>query len=88
MESDDLSSLVHRLHIWARDDLDGIATIRPETNGIGGFALSHWRHYRDNVGLGTDTFMPTDLFCTRLRQWQGCGVRQKEKGADVLADYL
>ena len=79
MESDDLSSLVHRLHIWARDDLDGIATIRPETNGIGGFALSHWRHYRDNVGLGTDTFMPTDLFCTRLRQWQGWEYAKKKK---------
>ena len=78
MESDDLSSLVHRLHIWARDDLDGIATIRPETNGIGGFALSHWQHYRDNVGLGADTFMPTDLFCTRLRQWQGWEYARKK----------
>jgi len=79
MESHNLSSLIHRLHIWARDDLDGIATIRPETNGIGGFALSHWRHYRDNVGLGSDTFMPTELFYTRLRQWQGWEYTKKKK---------
>jgi hypothetical protein len=79
MESDDLSSLLHRLHIWARDDLDGIATIRPETNGIGGFALSHWRHYRDKVGLGFDAFMPTEVFAIKLRQWQGREYAQKKK---------
>jgi hypothetical protein len=79
MESDDVSSLVHRLHIWARDDLDGIATIRPETNGVGGFALSHWQHYRDKDGLGFDAFMPTDLLATKLRQWQGREYAKKKK---------
>jgi hypothetical protein len=79
MESDDQSSLVHRLHIWARGDLDGIATIRPETNGIGGFALSHWRHYLDKAGLGSDAFMPTELFATRLRQWQGWEYAKKKQ---------
>jgi hypothetical protein len=71
MESDDIPSLLHCLHIWARADLDGIATIRPETNGIGGFTLSHWRHRGDKDGLGCDPFIATDLFATRLRQWQG-----------------
>jgi hypothetical protein len=77
IESDDLPSLVHRLHSWAREDLDSIATIWPETNGIGGFALSHWRHRGDNVGLGCDSFMPSELFVTRLRQWQGWEYNSK-----------
>jgi hypothetical protein len=79
VESNNLSSLVHRLHIWARDDLDGIATIQPETNGVGGFALSHWQHYGDNVGLGFDAFMPTEVLATKLRQWQGREYAKKKK---------
>ena len=79
MESDDRPSLVHRLHIWAREDLDSIATIWPERNGIGGFALSHWRHQGDNVGLGNDSFMPTGDLATRLQQWQGWEFDRKRK---------
>jgi hypothetical protein len=29
VESDSQSHLIHRLDIWARDDLDGIASTRP-----------------------------------------------------------
>ena len=79
MESDDISSLLDRLHIWARDDLDGIATIRPETNGIGGFALSNWQHRGDKDGIGCDPFITTDLFATRLRHWQGWEYTTKHK---------
>ena len=81
MESDDISSLLHRLHIWARDDLDGIATIRPETNGIGGFALSYWSgFYRgDKDGLGCDPFITTDLFVMRLGHWQDWEYTKKHE---------
>jgi hypothetical protein len=79
MDSDDMPSLLHRLHIWARDDLDGIADIHPETNGIGGFAFSHWRNFHDNIGLGNDPFMQTDCFVSRLTAWQSCEYSAKIK---------
>ena len=77
--NDDTSILAvsSRIHDMAVSDLDAMATLRPETNGIGGFALSHWRDTRDKVGTGYDTFVPAAMFLGTLRRWQG--FRDTEK---------
>ena len=72
----------------AVSDLDAMATLRPETNGIGGFALSHWRDTRDKVGTGYDTFVPAAMFLGTLRRWQGFRYHGEKARADVLADLV
>ena len=68
-----------RIHDMAVSNLDAMATLRPETNGIGGFALSHWRHVGDKTGIGYDTFVPAAMFLGMLRRWQGSTYTEKKQ---------
>ena len=68
-----------RIHSMAVSDLDAMATLWPEMNGIAGFSLSHWRHKGDNIGTGCDAFTPATMFAATLRRWQGWEYSKKEK---------
>jgi hypothetical protein len=63
----------------AVSDLDAMATLCPEANGIGGFALSHWRHKRDKTGTGYDTFVQAATFAATVGRWQGLEYTKKEQ---------
>ena len=68
-----------RIHSMAVSDLDAMATLWPEMNGVAGFSLSHWRHKGDNIGTGCDAFTPAAMFAATLRRWQGWEYSKKEK---------
>ena len=64
---------------WQSQDLDAMATLWPEMNGIAGFSLSHWRHKGDNIGTGCDAFTPAAMLAATLRRWQGWEYRKKHE---------
>ena len=72
----------------AVSDLDAMATLWPEMNGVAGFSLSHWRHKGDNIGTGCDAFTPAAMFAATLRRWQGVEVQQEGESADVFTHFV
>jgi hypothetical protein len=68
-----------RIYDMAVQDLDAMATLWPEMNGIDGFSLSHWRHKGDNIGTGCDAFTPAAMLAATLRRWQGWEYRKKHE---------